>query len=69
MDQPVSNPRRKHSPLFIKVKVFDIKTEEQIRDLRVDVANGDKKDWLFDLMLWATLNGKLIQISNERAGI
>ncbi len=55
---------KKHRPLFVKVYVFDCDTENQIRDLKVDLSNGEKKDWLFDLVLWATLNGKAVEIVN-----
>lgn len=67
MDQLVDRPlRRKHKPLYVKIMVFDIVADKQIRDLRVDIANGDKRKWLFDLVLWATLNGKSVEVLNEK---
>lgn len=67
MDQLVNQPiHRKHRPLYIKVMVFDIAEDKQIRDLRVDISNGDKRAWLFDLILWATLNGKSVEMLNEK---
>ncbi len=57
---------RKHRPLRIKVAVFECKTDVQIRDFSVDIANGNKQKWLYDLILWATLNGKAVEIQNVR---
>ncbi len=62
----VTLPTRKHRPLRIKVAVFECKTDEQIRDFSVDIANGNKREWLYDLILWATLNGKAVEIQNVR---
>lgn len=67
MDQVT--PTRRHRPLYIKVAVFECKTDEQIRDFTVDISNGDKQKWLFDLVLWATLNGKEVSLINRRDDI
>ncbi len=58
--------RRKHKSLFVKIAVYECENEKQIRDLKVDLSNGEKMQWLFDLVLWATLNGKAVEICNER---
>ncbi len=64
MDQ--SLPTRKHRPLRIRVSVFECISDVQIRDFSVDIANGNKREWLYDLILWATLNGKAVEIQNVR---
>lgn len=58
-------PTRRHRPLYIKVAVFECKTDEQIRDFTIDISNG-AKDKLFNLILWATLNGKAVELVNRR---
>jgi hypothetical protein len=56
--------RHKHRPLNIKVRVFECKDDIEIRNWTVDIANNNKKDWLYDLVLWATLNGKVVEVVN-----
>jgi hypothetical protein len=63
MDQ-VTN--RRHRPLKVVVRVYEADTDVQIRERRVDIANSNQKDWVYDLILWATLNGKVVEVVNER---
>ena len=66
MDQSlISSPRHKFKATYLRIRVFEITTQEQIRDLIVNIGADGKKDWLFDLVLWATLNNKLVQVSNK----
>jgi hypothetical protein len=58
--------RKHHKPLYLKVMVFEVKNDIQIRERRLDFANSNQKDWLYDLVLWATLNGKSVEIINEK---
>jgi hypothetical protein len=62
----MQEPTRRHRSLYIKVAVFECKTDEQIRNFVVDISNGSKEKWLFDLVLWATLNGKAVELCNKR---
>jgi hypothetical protein len=63
MDQ-VTN--RRHKPLMLLVRVFEADSDEQIRERRLDFANSNQKDWVYDLILWATLNGKVVEVVNEK---
>ena len=67
--KPLQSPRRKHGPTRIKVRVFDIKSKQKIRDFSVNLSAGGRKDWLFDLTLWAVLNTCVLEISHERDGV
>ena len=64
MSEILASSRRKRST-YLRIRVFEIHNQEQIRDLIVNIGADGKKDWLFDLVLWATLNNKLVQVSNK----
>ena len=55
---------REKKPLTIKVLVFDIATGQQIREHTCNLLLSEKKIWLYNLMMWATMNGKSIEIFN-----
>lgn len=65
MDQALASPRRRHRPLNIRVRVFECSQDDkEIRNREIDIANNANKDWIYDLILWATLNGKAVEIVN-----
>lgn len=55
---------RKLKQLRIKVLVYDIDTEEQIREHDVNFSDGDKRRWLSQLIVWAASNKKSVEIIN-----
>jgi hypothetical protein len=58
-----SNSLKRHKKRnFIKVLVFDIVTNTQIREHKVDFSDGRKRKWLCGLIVWATSNQKSIEI-------
>jgi len=65
MDQfaPVT---RKHRALNIVVRAFDAKTEEQVRERKVNLTDNGQKDWLLSFVLWALLNGKVVEVVNAK---
>lgn len=50
--------------LNIKVLVFDIATDTQIREHELNYNNGEKRRWLAQLIVWACNNGKSVEILN-----
>lgn len=56
---------RKRAPHIIRVLAFDIKLDQQVRDLVIDLSKDGKKDWLFDFILWATKNGIAVEIERK----
>ena len=65
MDQ-LSPVIRKHRALNIVVRAFDAKTEEQVRERKVNLTDYGQKDWLLSFILWATLNGKVVEVVNAK---
>lgn len=64
--EPMQSPRyRKRKPHLIRVTAFDIKLDQQVRDMIVDLSKDGKREWLFDFVLWATMNGIAIEIEKE----
>ena len=63
MEQPsIERAYRKRKANFIKVMAFDVVTENQVRELKVDFSKEGKQKWLFDFVLWATSNGLSVEI-------
>lgn len=55
---------RKCKSLMIKVLVFDIATGEQVRELIIDIKDREKRKWLPNLVIWATVNNKSVEMIN-----
>lgn len=60
---------RRHRPLPLIVRAFETKTDKQIRERKLDFANSSQKDWLYNFVLWATLNGHCVEIINSKDDI
>lgn len=58
----MSHHHHKTRQLGLKVLVFDLDTNEQIREITVRHFDSDKRKWLTDLVVWASLNHKSIEI-------
>ena len=51
-------------PLILKVLIFDIELDKQIREHIVDFSVRDKRKWLSSVVVWATLNNKSVEVYN-----
>ena len=56
--------RKFREPLMLKILVFDIALDKQIREHVVDFSVGDKRKWLSGLVVWATKNNKSVEVLN-----
>lgn len=56
--------RKFKEPLMLKVLIFDIEQDKQIREHIIDFANREKRKWLSSVVVWATLNRKLVEVVN-----
>ena len=67
-DEPKPRGRRKvKNPLIVKVMVFDIATDSQIREhSEVNFSLAKHRDWVNNLIVWACCNGKSVEIVNSR---
>ena len=67
-DERPKRPRAK--PHFVRVLVFDIAQDQQIREHGINysklmIDKDQKLKWLLDMILWATKNGKSVEIMSE----
>ena len=70
-DQDITNayrslPRKKvkHKGLPLKILVFELESDNPIREHDIDYHNDDTRKWLTRLIVWATTNNKSIEIVN-----
>lgn len=55
--------RKVKTPLIVKVLVFDIATDTQIREHpEVNFSIAKHRDWVNSLIVWAVCNGKSVEI-------
>ena len=62
-----TRPQRKS--LRLKVLVFEIGSDVQIREHDVDFDKKENRLWLCNLIVWATMNRKEVQIYNIKDDI
>ncbi len=63
--------RSRDKPHFVRILVYDIASGDQIREhgvnfSKVMVDRDQKLTWLLNMMLWATKNGKSVEIISEQ---
>lgn len=56
------DPKRK--PPIVRVLVFDLSTDKQIRQKDMDLREDSKQEWLRRLIFWATCNNCSVEIIN-----
>lgn len=60
--------RRRHAQkLSVNVRVFEVEHDIEIRHFpKVDFAKRSNRDWLFGMIVWATNNGKAVEIVHAK---
>ena len=54
-----------YKPLLLNITVINAKTEEVIREFRKTIDGVEKRKWLSEFIIWATLNGNYVQLINQ----
>ena len=49
-------------PLVLKVLVYDLASDKQIREHTIKLCREGKREWLVNLCVWAACNGKGVEI-------
>jgi hypothetical protein len=60
MDEHQSKPHKRQH--YVKVLVFEVATDIQIREHKINFSDPRKRKWLSGLVVWATSNQKSIEI-------
>lgn len=55
-------PKRHKKHHYVKVLVFEVATDIQIREHKIDFSDPRKRKWLSGLVVWATSNQKSVEI-------
>lgn len=63
-EMPVRTTKFRRKELRIKVLVFDIKSDKQIREHDVDFSKDANQTWLNNLLVWAFNNNKSVELFN-----
>lgn len=63
-EMPARESKHRRKELRIKVLVFDIKSDKQIREHDVDFSKGKNRDWLTGVLVWAFNNHKSVELFN-----
>lgn len=64
-------PKLRNKPHFVRVLVYDNASGDQIREHGINfsklMVDKDRKlKWLLNMILWATMNGKTVEIISEQ---
>ena len=50
--------------LMLRVRVFDIETDTQIREHSLNYSSHESREWLKNLIVWAGFNKKSVELLN-----
>ena len=56
--------QHRHPPLTVKVLVIDLKTNEVVREHKMNYNDKSMRRWLSKLCIWAWNNGKSVETLN-----
>lgn len=54
-----------YKTLVVNLKIINVKTEEIVRDVTRTIDGADRRKWISDTVMWATLNGCYVEIINK----
>lgn len=65
----MSKEQKKYKKITAVIRVLDAKTDEIDSEIKKIIDDEDRRQWLKETvaktMMWALLNGKYVEISNE----
>ena len=56
---------KKYKPLVLNITVFNVKTDEVVRNIKRTIDSEDRRKWLAGFIVWATLNGHYVECINQ----
>jgi len=62
---PQQETSRQYKTLIVNIKVFNIHTEELVRDMTKTIDGPERRKWIADTVMWATLNDCFVEICNN----
>lgn len=57
--------KKVYKPLVIVMYIFDVKTDKQEQKITRTIDSAERREWMLKTVMWATMNGKYINIINE----
>lgn len=57
--------RKKYVALVVVLRVIDVKTDKVDSETIKTIDSAERRKWIQDTVIWATMNGKYIEIINK----
>lgn len=61
-DNNTSDHKAKFDPLIVKMRVYDVAKDEEIRSRTFDYNDFDLRKWYGKTVIWALMNGHAIEL-------